>query len=158
MSQLFLSSFLSLVLLASSTGLSFAAIENKQFDNTELESRYNGLISELRCLVCKNQNLADSDADLAKDLRDRVELMLKKGNSDAEVIDFMVVRYGDFILYRPPFRPATALLWLGPLIILLIGFTLFLYKFRNRRDDLPLVSDAALKQAKQLLNDDNKTD
>lgn len=158
MRQLFLSSFLSLVLLASSTGLSFAAIESKQFDNAELESRYSDLISELRCLVCKNQNLADSDADLAKDLRDRVEIMLKKGNSDAEVIDFMVVRYGDFILYRPPFRPATALLWLGPLIILLIGFTLFLYKFRNRRDDLPLVSDAALKQAKQLLNDDNKTD
>lgn len=155
MRQLFVSSFLPLLLLASSANLSFAAIESKQFDNTELESRYNGLISELRCLVCKNQNLADSDADLAKDLRDRVELMLKKGNSDAEVIDFMVVRYGDFILYRPPFRPATALLWLGPLIILLIGFTLFLYKFRNRRDDLPLVSDAALKQAKQLLNDDN---
>ncbi len=158
MRQLFLSSFLSLVLLASSTGLSFAAIESKQFANTELESRYSDLISELRCLVCKNQNLADSDADLAKDLRDRVEIMLKKGSSDAEVIDFMVVRYGDFILYRPPFRAATALLWLGPLIILLIGFTLFLYKFRNRHDDLPLVSDAALKQAKQLLNDDNKTD
>ena len=158
MRQLFLSSFLSLVLLASSTGLSFAAIENKQFDNTELESRYNGLISELRCLVCKNQNLADSDADLAKDLRDRVELMLKKGNSDAEVIDFMVVRYGDFILYRPPFRPATALLWLGPLIILLTGFVLFLYKFRNRHNNSPLVSDSALKQAKQLLNDDDKAD
>ena len=158
MRRLFLSSVIPLILMASSANLSFASIESKHFDTAELEVRYNDLIGELRCLVCKNQNIADSDADLAKDLRNRVELMLKKGNSDAEVVDFMVTRYGDFILYRPPFRPATALLWLGPFFILLAGFALFLYKFRSRHNDQPLVSDAALQQAKQFLNNDNKTD
>ena len=91
------------------------------FDSMLQEDRFNQLTLELRCLVCQNQNLADSDAQLAHDLRAEVHEMLVAGKSDDEIKQFMVERYGDFVLYRPPVQKNTYLLWLAPMALLLIG-------------------------------------
>ena len=91
------------------------------FESMLQEDRFNQLTQELRCLVCQNQNLADSDAQLAHDLRAEVHEMLVAGKSDDEIKQFMVERYGDFVLYRPPVQKNTYLLWLAPLALLLIG-------------------------------------
>jgi cytochrome c-type biogenesis protein CcmH len=86
---------------------------------TEYEKRYHELLSELRCLVCQNQTIEESDSDLAHDLRVEVNKMLKEGATDAEIIEFMADRYGDFVLYKPLVKPKTYLLWFGPFIFLL---------------------------------------
>ena len=91
------------------------------FESMLQEDRFNQLTQELRCLVCQNQNLADSDAQLAHDLRAEVHEMLVAGKSDDEIKQFMVERYGDFVLYRPPVQKNTYLLWLAPMALLLIG-------------------------------------
>ena len=95
--------------------------EPMKFENKQQEERFNHLTRELRCLVCQNQNLADSDAQLAHDLRAEVHEMLLAGNSDEEIKKFMVDRYGDFVLYRPPVQENTYLLWLAPMLLLLGG-------------------------------------
>lgn len=95
--------------------------EPMKFENPQQEERFKQLTSELRCLVCQNQNLADSDAQLAHDLRAEVHEMLLAGNSDEEIKKFMVDRYGDFVLYRPPVQENTYLLWLAPMLLLLGG-------------------------------------
>jgi len=129
-----------------------AAIEAYQFDSAEMEADYKQLVEELRCLVCQNQNLAGSDADLARDLRRETYEMLQQGKSQQEVVDFMVARYGDFVLYRPQFKSSTYLLWLGPFFLLL--FVLYLVVRRLRAADKPVEVDAgAMAQAKQLLED-----
>ncbi|MPZ43302.1 MAG: cytochrome c-type biogenesis protein CcmH [Betaproteobacteria bacterium] len=87
----------------------------------QLEAQVQRVASELRCLVCQNQTIADSNAELAQDLRGQVRAMFASGKSEAEVRDFMVARYGDFILYRPPFKATTLLLWIGPFVLLLAG-------------------------------------
>ena len=87
-----------------------------------LEARMVEITSELRCLVCQNQNIADSDAGLAKDLRNEVFEMMRAGKSDDEIRQFLVDRYGDFVLYDPPFKASTLVLWVGPLVVLIIGF------------------------------------
>ncbi len=104
-----------------------------------LEARMVHVTSELRCLVCQNQTIADSHADLAVDLRNQVREQLRAGRSDAEIIDYMTARYGDFVLYRPPFKATTVLLWLGP-ALMLGGGLLVLALVLRRRDRLP--SDA----------------
>ena len=92
------------------------------------------LASELRCLVCQNQTLADSNADLAVDLREQIREMLQKGMSEDEIRRYMTDRYGDFVLYKPPFKPTTALLWLGPALLLAAALvTLFLVLRRRQR-------------------------
>lgn len=98
-----------------------SAAEVRTFANPDQQQRYENLVKDLRCLVCQNQSLADSDADLAKDLRDEVYDIIQSGKSDREAVQFLVDRYGDFVLYRPPFSPMTLLLWLGPLLLLLAG-------------------------------------
>ena len=90
-----------------------------------LEARVMALAVELRCLVCQNQTIADSHADLAVDLKNQVRDQLKAGRSEQQVIDYMTQRYGDFVLYRPPFKATTLLLWLGPALLVLIGGLLF---------------------------------
>ena len=95
--------------------------EPMKFENKQQEERFNHLTRELRCLVCQNQNLADSDAQLAHDLRAEVHEMLLAGNSDEEIKKFMVDRYGDFVLYRPPVQENTYLLWVAPMLLLLGG-------------------------------------
>ena len=91
------------------------------FENQQQEDRFNQLTQELRCLVCQNQNLADSDATLAHDLRREVHEMLQTGQSNEQIKQFMVQRYGDFVLYRPPVQKNTYLLWLAPLFLMLVG-------------------------------------
>ncbi len=104
-----------------------------------LQARYEQLTNELRCLVCQNQTVADSNADLAKDLRDRTREMLLSGASDDEIVAFMTERYGDFVLYRPPVSERTLLLWAAPVILLLIGsLSIFLViRRRSLAADLP---------------------
>ncbi len=99
-----------------------------------LEKRTMDLAAELRCLVCQNQTIADSDADLAVDLRNQVRRLLGEGKSEREVLDFMTARYGDFVLYRPPVKSSTALLWFGPPVLLVVGmFTLWTILRRRSR-------------------------
>ncbi|GDX85301.1 cystathionine gamma-synthase [Methylococcaceae bacterium] len=98
-----------------------AEIEVYQFANPELELRYQTLTEELRCLVCQNQNIADSHAELAQDLRRKVYEKLNSGESNSQIIDYMTERYGDFVLYRPPFNAKTLILWIAPVLTLLIG-------------------------------------
>ena len=130
-----------------------AAIEAYQFDSAEMEAEYNQLINELRCLVCQNQNLAGSDADLARDLRRETYEMLQDGKSPAQVVDFMVARYGDFVLYRPQFKSSTYLLWLGPFLLLLVVLYLFVRRLRARQAPVE-VDETALDEARRLLEQD----
>jgi cytochrome c-type biogenesis protein CcmH len=110
-----------------------AGIEINTFDSPQQESDYNELVDELRCLVCQNQNLADSNAELAIDLRKEVHKMINEGSSKREILDFMVTRYGDFVLYKPPVQNNTAVLWIGPFVILGIGIlTAFIFVRRHR--------------------------
>ncbi|MDD3448455.1 MAG: cytochrome c-type biogenesis protein CcmH [Gammaproteobacteria bacterium] len=120
MNRLRLQSLVLLLLLSLATP-AFAIIEVHTFDDPAKEQRYRKLSEELRCLVCQNQNLADSNADLAKDLRNQVYNMIQAGKSDREIVDYMVARYGEFVLYRPPMQTNTVLLWVGPFALLLIG-------------------------------------
>ena len=92
----------------------------------EQEERYHNLLRELRCLVCQNQSLAESDAGLAVDLRDEVKAMIIKGTGDSEIFKFMTERYGDFVLYQPPFKPQNYLLWVAPFLLLLIGLAVLI--------------------------------
>ena len=97
-----------------------------------LEARMLRITSELRCLVCQNQTIADSNAGLAADLRQEARELLKQGKSDAQVVDYMTARYGDFVLYRPPLRATTLLLWFGPALMLLVGAAVLLGVLRRR--------------------------
>ena len=131
---------------------SLAAIEAYEFKSAEMEADYVKLINELRCLVCQNQNLSGSNADLAKDLRRQTHEMLMQDKTPDQVVEYMVARYGDFVLYRPQFKTSTLLLWLGPFILLLLVLVLVIRHMYNRQQ---LVSpDAeALQRARQLLSD-----
>lgn len=111
----------------------FAAVEAKNFDTPEQERVYNSLIAELRCLVCQNQTIADSNADLAKDLRSQVYKMLQQGKSRQEIVDFMTQRYGDFVLYNPPMKAKTSFLWLAPALFLAIGLLVAWNVMRKKR-------------------------
>ena len=102
------------------------------FETPQQEARFIKLTQELRCLVCQNQNLADSDAQLAHDLRAEVHEMLIAGNSDDEIKQFMVERYGDFVLYRPPVQQNTYLLWLAPMVLLFIGALILRANIKKR--------------------------
>jgi cytochrome c-type biogenesis protein CcmH len=129
-----------------------AAIDAYFFDDPEKEARFQVLIAELRCLVCQNQNLADSNAELAQDMRQLTYEMVQSGASDEEIVAFMVQRYGDFVMYRPPFKSSTAMLWVGPFIILGVGVTvLFLFIRRRNKEPAPDISAADLERAEQLL-------
>jgi len=103
-------------------------------DNPELEARVMKISSELRCLVCQNETIAASHAELAVDLRRQVREMLQNGQNEQQVVDYMTARYGDFVLYRPPFKPLTALLWMGPAVMVVVGLgTLFVVLRRRSR-------------------------
>lgn len=117
--------------------LAAAAIDPLPFQSEVEERRFQALVAELRCLVCQNQNLADSDADLAKDLRAEVFEMLRAGKSDGEIRDFLVQRYGDFVLYDPPFKPVTWILWLGPALVVAAGLAGMLVMVRRRARLVP---------------------
>jgi cytochrome c-type biogenesis protein CcmH len=120
-----------------------------------IEQRLNALAEELRCLVCQNESLAGSRAELAQDLRREVRGLLKEGKTDQEAKDFLVSRYGDFVLYRPPVKPTTYLLWIGPFLLLIAGLYALIRFLKGRtRDvvDAPL-SEAEKKRAEALLKE-----
>ena len=128
MKRIFLLVFILLALPSAHAG-----IEINTFESAQQEADYNELVDELRCLVCQNQNLADSNAELAVDLRKEVHKMISEGSSKREVLDFMVARYGDFVLYKPPVQSNTAVLWIGPFVILAIGLLVaFIFVRRHR--------------------------
>jgi len=120
-------------------------------DDPVLEKRVAGLASELRCLVCQNQTLADSNAPLAVDLRNQIREQLKGGASERDVIDFLVTRYGDFVLYRPPLKPTTLALWGGPFVFLALGLVLLFRRIASRRGAAPELSAAERERAAKLL-------
>ncbi len=125
-----------LLLIGMLAGLSFpyaaqAAEAQNVAADPALEARVNAVSAELRCLVCQNQTIADSHADLAVDLKNQVREQLKAGRSERQIIEYMTQRYGDFVLYRPPFKATTVLLWAGPALLLLIGGLLFWRSLRS---------------------------
>jgi len=122
-------------------------------ENPEIEKRMIALSEELRCLVCQNESLAGSRSDFAKDIRREIREQLMENKSNKEITEFLVARYGDFVLYRPPVRTNTMLLWFGPFIFLLIGACILIFYLKQRRkllQESPL-SDDQLKQAENLL-------
>lgn len=149
-----LNSLLCVFLLSFSLVLQ-AKVESREFANAQMEEDYNTLVAELRCLVCQNQNLADSNAELAVDMRTKVYSMLNEGSSKTEIADFMVARYGDFVLYRPPVKSSTFMLWFGPFIFLLIGALIAIFYVRRQPiSEQSMVDTQTQKRAHSLLDDD----
>ena len=111
-----------------------AAIEVFNFDSPQQEEQFKELSSTLRCPKCQNNTIADSNAALAQDLREKVYHMTKEGKSKQEIVDYMVARYGNFITYKPPFNASTLLLWLGPILVIFVGFTLLIMRSKRRRE------------------------
>lgn len=111
------------------------------FEDPEMQARYENIISEVRCLVCQNQNIKDSNVFLAADLRREIRRMMSEGMTDAEIADFLVARYGDFVLYNPPKRGRTLILWITPALLLAIG-AFVLIKIVRDRMNMPIDDDA----------------
>ncbi len=143
------------LIFAHSSGLQ-AKIEGRQFDNASQEALYNALIQELRCVVCQNQNLSDSNAELAQDLREKTYKMVVAGNDSDEIKEYMVARYGEFVLYRPPLNLQTIVLWVGPLIILLCAVWIAVVNIRKRNHIDSDDGQAQRQQARKLLEDDQE--
>jgi cytochrome c-type biogenesis protein CcmH len=121
-------------------------------EDPALEKRVMALAEELRCLVCQNQTLADSNAELALDLRRQIREQLRAGASERQVIDYLVDRYGDFVLYRPPLKATTLLLWFGPFLLLALGAFVLVRRVRRQRDETPApLSQAEHARAAELL-------
>ena len=112
-----------------------ARVAAYEFDTPEQEAAYKEMVSELRCLVCQNQNIADSNAELAQDLKRKTYEMVMQGKDKNEIADFMVQRYGDFVLYRPPVSNTTLLLWSGPFIIFVIGIIVLIRVIKSKQRD-----------------------
>lgn len=123
-------------------------------EDPEIEQRMVRLAEDLRCLVCQNESLAGSKAELAEDLRREIRTQMKAGKDDKEVIAYLTERYGDFVLYRPPFKPVTYLLWLGPVLFLGIGGAAWVMTLRRRRAvEAAPVDEKKLAAAAQLLEE-----
>lgn len=135
-----------------------AAIDVYQFDDPEKEQRFQKLAFELRCPKCQNQNIADSNAEIAKDLRTKIQQMLVADKSDTEIVDYMVERYGDFVLYEPQVKPETYLLWFGPALFLVFGLIIVALIIRSCKTSYedsnahePSLSGSEAKALKDLL-------
>jgi len=126
-----------------------AVIETYDFSSSELELRYQQLSAELRCPKCQNQNIADSNAPIAQDLRKLLHQQLEEGATDEQILDYMVARYGEFVRYRPRFSGATAILWLAPALLLLAGFAIAVLILRSRRGDSPAAAATELSAQEQ---------
>lgn len=140
-----------LAALLSVTALAHAAIDVYEFKTPEEEQRYRELIGELRCPKCQNQNLADSDAGVAKDLKDRTYLLMQQGKSNAQIKAYMIERYGDFITYKPPFRASTWLLWLGPFLLLALVAAILLWRVHKAPQPTPPITEAERQRLAELL-------
>jgi cytochrome c-type biogenesis protein CcmH len=134
-----------------------ASVEIKQFVNEQQEARYKHIIEELRCLVCQNQNIAGSNAGLAKDLRKKVHQMILAGKEDEVIYEYMVTRYGDFVLYRPPFKTSTFFLWAGPFVIFAFGlFVLIRFIAQRKKNVVTELSSTEKEKLKQLLKENKE--
>jgi cytochrome c-type biogenesis protein CcmH len=149
---------LAIALCMLSFGFSFAKDAAPLADDPVTEQRLISISEEMRCLVCQNESLAGSRSDLANDLRREIRTLIKEGKSDEQIRSFMVERYGDFVLYRPPVKPITWLLWIGPFVILLIGILGLLTYLRQRNSAVTTIalSDDDNKKIDALLNNKNE--
>lgn len=153
-----------LLLLGLLAPLSQAVVETYDFDNDIDRQRYHQFVDELRCPKCQNQNLDGSNAPIAKDLRRELHRLIQDGRTDAQIVEFMVDRYGDFVLYRPRFNAETAVLWLAPAIFLIAGLLVLITVFKRQRPLLSAPDNRAVLDAdeqqrlKALLNDKDKPD
>jgi cytochrome c-type biogenesis protein CcmH len=143
--------FLTIALLALCASFAFAAAPPPAIPKAELDKHVMALSEQLRCLVCQNQTIADSHADLAIDLKNQVREKLATGMSDQDVIDYMVQRYGDFVLYRPPVKRVTWLLWFGPFLLLLGGVGLLVFNLRRNRPQAEALPQDQMERAASLL-------
>lgn len=149
MKQIFLAA-----LIALSLGSVFARDAVPLADDPVTEQRLISISEEMRCLVCQNESLAGSRSDLANDLRREIRILISEGKTDEQIRSFMVERYGDFVLYRPPVKPVTWLLWIGPFVILGIGIAGLLMYLRRRNSSVPnvVLTDADNQKIDALLN------
>jgi cytochrome c-type biogenesis protein CcmH len=149
--------FISYIVFFVSITTAYAADIPMEFEDAGQQQRYQQLLEELRCLVCQNQTLADSHADLAQDLRTQVYNMVDEGRTNQAIIDFLVQRYGDFVLYRPRVNVYTILLWFGPFILLIIGLiTVYRLARKARPGDVTLNQEE--RSVLSSLLDDNGTE
>lgn len=134
-----------------------AAIVAFDFDDPAKEARFRKFSEELRCLVCQNQSLADSNAELALDLRRELYKMIQNDATDEEIISFMVDRYGDFVLYKPPVKPVTWMLWFGPFVLIVIGLVILVRVIRNTgKQAATEISPEEQKRLNALLKNGNE--
>jgi cytochrome c-type biogenesis protein CcmH len=154
--KFFLSAFASIV-MASAMSVAIAKDAALLADDPVTEQRLISISEEMRCLVCQNESLAGSRSDLANDLRREIRILINEGKTDEQIRNFMVERYGDFVLYRPPVKPITWLLWIGPFVILLAGIIGLMIYLRRRNQSVPSTTlsaednrriDALLRDAK----------
>ena len=145
-------------LLALSLGSTSAKDAVPLADDPVTEQRLISISEEMRCLVCQNESLAGSRSDLANDLRREIRILISEGKSDDQIRSFMVERYGDFVLYRPPVKPVTWLLWIGPFVILGVGIAGLLMYLRRRNSSVPnvVLTDADNQKIDALLNATDK--
>lgn len=131
-----------------------ANVELYKFDDPNQEKTYKALTEELRCLVCQNQNIADSNAELAQDMRRKTYELVRQGQSKQQIADFMANRYGDFVLYKPPFKLKTAVLWIAPFVLLALAvwFLLRTIRARRKKDEKAQLSAQQLQEAADLLS------
>ena len=147
--------YLLILLLCLLPTFSYADEAKDLAEDPVLEKRMIGLAENLRCLVCQNESLASSHSDLANDLRREVREQMRKGLSDKEIIDYLVSKYGDFVLFDPPMKKATLILWYGPFALLLIGAGVLVYQLRKRKKQIKEadLSAADAQRAAALLNE-----
>jgi cytochrome c-type biogenesis protein CcmH len=146
--------FFVLTLLVTQVGY---AIDDHQLADPEQQKTYELINSELRCLVCQNQTIADSNAELAADLRRQVFEMLQQGKSKDDIIQFMTDRYGDFVLYNPPLKTKTALLWLGPIAFLITGLIMIFWFIRRKKQAAITVFDKSKQEKMRHLLEDTES-
>ena len=146
--------YILILLFILSPGISYAGEAKDMAEDPVLEKRMIKLAHNLRCLVCQNESLASSHSELAEDMRREVREQMKKGMTDQEIIDYLVSRYGDFVLFDPPMKSYTLLLWYGPFVLLLIGLTGLVIQLRKRKTKIPETRLSAEddKRASELLN------
>lgn len=150
------------IFLATLIALSIGSASSKDAvplaDDPVTEQRLISISEEMRCLVCQNESLAGSRSDLANDLRREIRILISEGKSDDQIRSFMVERYGDFVLYRPPVKPVTWLLWIGPFVILGVGIAGLLMYLRRRNSSVPnvVLTDADNQKIDALLNATDK--
>lgn len=146
-----------IIVLMSLNFTAYAADDPVEFSNPELQERYYALIDEIRCLVCQNQSLADSHADLAQDLRNEIYQKVLAGEEDEQIVTFLVERYGDFVLYRPPLTKNTWLLWFGPFLFLLLGIYVAIRLIKKQsaeKNAFTELDETQQKRLTELLNED----